>query len=298
MPKESPTYFADTTVVYYRLDHGHPRLKLAARNAAAGGQTVLSNFVRGEYIRGFITGLIELFFAIKQEDSVVNGMHWFSSNNGGFHPRRLSNAWGSTSSWLCGFEDWQDVTKTLRRLGEYIRSALFRFDAEFPTRVQDPLRCEIGIMSFPKESYRERHISDFYDEFTKIQNGPTCDQCAFRSNQLQELQQSGIDLHSDVQKKAHAKRAGYVAQAKWMDKAEKTTRTEPTCWYCDRMGDTIIALSAPADATIVTGDRQSFPTLAQILSKKLSLIPSLSQISQQQKPRSSGAGSGEEKDAS
>jgi hypothetical protein len=146
-------------------------------------------------------------------------------------------------------------------------------------------------MSFPRETYREEHITDFYAEFSTIYEGPQCDQCVFRSEQIQELQQRGIDLHSDVQKQAHRQEAGYVAQAKWMDKAEKTPKSGPTCWYCDRLGDTIIALSAPAGATIVSGDHQSFPTLTNILGKTLSLIPPLPQLSEQQNPSSGGTGS-------
>ena len=63
-----------------------------------------------------------------------------------------------------------------------------------------------------------------------------------------------------------------------MDQAVRSPKNQPTCWYCDRLGDTIIALSAPDDAIILTGDKQSFPALAAILKKPLVLVPSLKEL--------------------
>jgi hypothetical protein len=63
-----------------------------------------------------------------------------------------------------------------------------------------------------------------------------------------------------------------------MDQAVRSKLTDPSCWHCDRLGDTIIALSAPANSTILTGDKQSFPALAKILSKPIELIPSLQEL--------------------
>jgi hypothetical protein len=83
-------------------------------------------------------------------------------------------------------------------------------------------------------------------------------------------------LYSEAQRRTHAEYEGYVSQAKMMDKAVRSRKTTPSCWYCDRLGDTIIALSAPRGLTILTGDGQSFPALASILGKPLILIPSLS----------------------
>ena len=50
------THYADTTVIYYRL-HSHSLLQAAVRDAVGKGTLAVSNFVRGEYIRGFVTGL-------------------------------------------------------------------------------------------------------------------------------------------------------------------------------------------------------------------------------------------------
>src|SRR5258708_35772119 len=105
------TYFADTTIVYYRL-HSHSLLKQALSQATGGGLVVVSNFVRGEYLRGFVVGLIDLYATIKEENAVEDGIHVFTSQMGG-HPRRLGNALQSVTQWLCGLEDLAEGNTTL-----------------------------------------------------------------------------------------------------------------------------------------------------------------------------------------
>lgn len=273
---EAKTYFADTTVVYYRL-HGHSLQSEAVRDAVGSDRMVVTNFVRGEYIRGYVAGLIDLYSAIKEEKSVEDGIHVFTSDAGG-RPRKIANALNTVARSLMGYEDWRDVHKTLRRLGEDIRARLLCFDAIFLNRVRDPLACEIGVMSFPQESFDEKHIFDFYEELEKTREEPGCDQCAFRRDQIATLTAAGIDLYGTVQQTKHKDYKGYLGQAEWMDKAARSTKTEPSCWYCDRLGDTIIALSAPNDATLLTGDKQSFPVLAEILGTPIKLIPSLAEL--------------------
>jgi hypothetical protein len=238
----------------------------------------MSNFVRGEYIRGFVTGLIDLFSAIKEEDSVNDGIHFFNANMATRAPRKVANALHSAVVWLQGQEDSLEVHKTLRRLGEYIRNTLTRFDMEFPRRVRDPLNCDIGIMSFPQESYNDSHILDFYQQYEEIREGPSCDQCSFRDRQVRELSAAGIDICGDENQKLHAAHRGYIQQAKMTAKAVQSKLKTPSCWYCDRLGDTIISLSAPKDSTIVTGDARSFPILTSLLKKSLRLIPSLQEL--------------------
>jgi hypothetical protein len=276
MSKASKTYFADTTIVYYKL-HGHSLLKEAVREAVKSGTLTVSNFVRGEYIRGYITGLIDLYSVIKEEDSVEDGMHLFGAEVGS-RPRKLNNAFQSVAGWLCGFEDWQNVAKTLRRLAEHIRLKLTEFDMKFPKRARDPLECEIGIMSFASESFDERLIYDFLNEYERIRTAPGCNQCGFRKSQAEKLAAAQVDLYGPKPREEHKGSKGYIKQAEWIEKAVNSDLTQPSCWYCDRLGDTIVALSAPTDATILSGDAQAFPALASILGKSLNLVPSLFQL--------------------
>jgi hypothetical protein len=57
--------------------------------------------------------------------------------------------------------------------------------------------------------------------------------------------------------------------------------TTPSCWYCDRLGDVLIALSAPDGMVILTGDKQSFPALGEIFGKEIILLPSLQELREQ-----------------
>jgi hypothetical protein len=194
----SKTFFADTTIVYYRL-HGHRLQAQTVRDAIGTDNLQISNFIRGEYIRGFIPGLIDLYSAIKEENSITSGIQVFTSDMGG-RPRRLANAFNAFAAALCDFEDWQDVQRTLRRLGESIRNLLIRFDAAFIDRVRDRLACAFGVMEFPRETYDEQHLFDFYQEMDDNRKDPACDQCQFRRDQIAETTTSGIDLYSPAQR--------------------------------------------------------------------------------------------------
>jgi len=133
-------------------------------------------------------------------------------------------------------------------------------------------------MSFPRESFDENHIYDFLAEYERIRDGPSCNQCGFRREQEAKLASAGIDLHSANQRQANKQATGFVKQAEWIEKAVNSELEKPSCWYCDRLGDAIIALSAPEDATVLTGDASSFPVLTKLLGKPLHLIPSLDRL--------------------
>ena len=103
-------YFADTTIVYYRL-HGHQLLQREVTDLVKDGVLCTSNFVKGEYIRGYITGLIELFCVIQEEDSVQEGIQLFLADTGR-NPRKVANAVASTADWLRGQEESAAVEVT------------------------------------------------------------------------------------------------------------------------------------------------------------------------------------------
>jgi len=274
--RKRPAFFCDTTIVYFKL-HGHSLHQQAVREVAATGRLVLSNFVRGEYIRGYVVGLIELFFAIKEEGSVRDGITIFNGEMGN-RPRKLANAFQSTVRWLGGHDDSEHVETTLRRLGELIRRLLFNLDDEFPTRSRDPLACEIGVLAFPRSTYEDGHIYDFYEQFQAVLERPECAQCEFRDQQHRELGSKGVDLYGQQQRTKYSQYKDYVKQAEWVEKALRSDLQRPSCWYCERLGDTIIALSTPDGMTILTGDKKSFPALADILDKPIKPIPPVNDL--------------------
>jgi hypothetical protein len=284
----SKTFFADTTVVYYLL-HSHTLLRDRTAEIVNGNKVWVPRFVRGEYIRGYIAGLIELYYAIKEEKTVQDGIHTFNGD-ASRRPRKLANAFGTTTGWLAGHTDCQIVHKTLRRLGEEIITKLTRLDTLFPNQFTDALHCEFGAMNFPEETYDESHILDFYSEIVRIKDKPDCDQCTFRRDQISRINSNGIDLYSNAQQARYNNRNGYVTQAEWIDKAIRSEKLSPSCWYCERLGDTIITLSTPDKFFILTGDHSSFPALANILNIPIQLIEPLEELrsirAEQTKPES------------
>jgi hypothetical protein len=258
-------------VVYYLL-HGPRRQREAARAFRGKGELVVTGFVRGEYVRGFVAGLIDLYFTIRAEADVRNGIHLFCAAQR--QPRRIHNAFISIGGFLTGHDDWEDVEKTLYRLGEYILHCVRAFDREFPHRLPDPIRCEFGPLDFPAETFREDMLLDFRQELERIKDGPACDQCSFRARQRQRLQEMGADLFGATQQRKYAHCKGYQSQAKYLQMADATGKTAPTCWYCERLGDSVIALSVPAGHILLTGDSQSFPALGEILGVQVATVGS------------------------
>jgi hypothetical protein len=275
-----PTLFADTTVVYYRL-FGPPRQQAYVRQLTQEQDLGLTLFVKGEFIRGYLEGLLALYFTIKEENSVRGGMQLFAADEG-LRPRRLANAFTSTADWLNQHGEGDNVPLALNRLCHYIALCLTWFDLDFPTRVGDPLRCEIGLLGFPNEVPTENDLLDLAQRLHAIRDSAGCDQCRFRESQSVRLAESGIDLDSPEQLERYQAHEGYASQARMVGRARRTSRTTPSCWYCDRLGDTIIALSCPPGATILTGDRQAFPALGAILGIPVQLVPSEQQLRAQE----------------
>jgi hypothetical protein len=69
-------FFCDTSIIYYKL-HSHSLQREAVQRIRGSHRLVLSTFVRGEYIKGYIYGLIVLYTTIKAEGDVEDGIHVF-----------------------------------------------------------------------------------------------------------------------------------------------------------------------------------------------------------------------------
>lgn len=269
-------YFCDTTIIYYRVLGQSPLIRELAK-LSGERPLYISAFTRGEFIRGYIAGLICLYCAIQEENDVDRGLEAFTDEMRN-RPRRLADALRSTTQWLNLHEESSSVPAQLRRLGDFIQRCLRRLDEEFPNRYRDPLMCDIGVLSFPPEPYHGDQILDFYQTLLTLDDSPECRQCEFRESQQIELTDNGIDLFSKAQQELHSNYTGYVKQAEWIEKAVRSRKTRPTCWYCERLGDTIIALSSPPGAVILTGDRHSFPAFGDILGKDVYVMESPGEI--------------------
>jgi hypothetical protein len=54
----------------------------------------------------------------------------------------------------------------------------------------------------------------------------------------------------------------------------------PKCRFCERLGDTIIILQAPANAILITADR-AFLAFGDILNREIRRLPSLAELKKQ-----------------
>jgi hypothetical protein len=277
--------FLETSGVIYEL-HGHSLMRAAVSNATSGGRIEVSNFIRMEYLRGVILNLIELYFLIQASDSVTDALIDWSQKVR--QERKLKIVLMTIGTWLVDQEDWQAKEKSLRRLGDQIVRFAYAFDDVFARRARDHLSCELGRVFFPRRTFREVALLNFYDRFRRIQRGvPGCRLCDFRDRQQRSLPARRIDLYSEARRQEFRSYKGYVAQAERLEEAAATSEAAPKCRWCERVGDSIIALHSPPKAVLVTADRAFIP-FGQILNRETRLLPSLAQLKRQLSAQNEG----------
>lgn len=114
-----------------------------------------------------------------------------------------------------------------------------------------------------------------YERFKSIQEGvPACKLCDFRAAQRRRLKRSKIDLTGPEPRQRYA---GYLIQAERVEQAVAQPGNIPQCRWCERLGDTIIALQLDRHVEVVSVDR-TFVSLCEILSRRLHLLPSLAEL--------------------
>lgn len=124
-----------------------PLMQSAIQEATKDGWVQTSIFIRMEYLRGVVLNLIELYFLVKESDSVSDALiDWSQKVN---QERKLKIVLMNMHRWLLGHEDWQDKDKSMRRLGDLIVRLVFDFDRIFKDQVKDRRRCRLGRVHAP-----------------------------------------------------------------------------------------------------------------------------------------------------
>ncbi len=179
---------------------------------------------------------------------------------------------------------WKGYTPVI--LDALRRSLLPGLDAgEFPfeeydaiRRHEDPLSCVLGQLNIPRQGYDDDLLLDFHQRFTAVPGSvPNCKLCNFRRDQRVRLRRRKIDLLSLEVRQWFASSPGFIRQSEQFEEASKTKDQSPSCSWCERLGDTIIALLAKPRVTVVTADR-TFVPLGELLGQKVILLPSLAEL--------------------
>jgi hypothetical protein len=265
----------DTSAVIYRL-HGHTLQQTVIRKAIGEGQILVPVFVRMEYLRGVILNLIEMWCLIRESVTVEDAfVDWSQKIR---QERKLKVVLMTVPQWLGAQEDCRSKEVTLRRLGDLVLRLLRDFDETFPSLPDDPLACVLGRIDIPRQSYDDDLLLDFYQRFRAVQEGvPDCRLCDFRKTQRQRLRRRKIDPASAQVREQFASIPGFVRQSEHVEEAAKTKARIPSCKWCERLGDTIIALQAERGAAIVTSDR-TFVPFGELLAHAVILLPSLAEL--------------------
>ena len=236
----------------------------------------VSNFIRMEYLRGFAGNLIELYFSIKDSDSVQDALAEWTQKV--CQERKMKVALMSTPLWLASQEDGESKIKSMRRLGEYVIRCVSDFDQILRSRIVDRLKCELGQLSFASQPFSEGALLDFYGELDRIQSGsPDCELCTFRKYHRNRLNRAGVDLYGETPRRVYKAFDGYVRQADALAAMETKDPAEAKGLWCRKLGDSIIAVHAPQAAVLVTVDR-SFTPFGAILDLTVGTLRSMAQL--------------------
>jgi predicted nucleic acid-binding protein len=286
--KRSPArLLLDTSAVVYLL-HGHTLQKDAARDAVAGGRVLVPVFVRMEYLRVVVVNLIEMWCLVRESITVEDAfIDWSQKIR---QERKLKAILMTVPRWLGSQEESRSREVTLRRLGELILGMIRDFDQAFPSPPDDPLSCQLGRLTVPAERYDDDHILDFYERFKAVQEGvPDCKLCGFRRDQRRRLRRRKIDLGGEEARRRHGGNPGFIRQADVLQEAEATKERTPSCRWCERLGDSLIALQTERGVQIVTADR-TFTALGNLLGVTVVLLPSLAELKRRASAPAEGSG--------
>ena len=265
----------DTSAVIHQL-HGHTRQRAAVRGAITDADVLVPVFVRMEYLRGMILNLIEMWCLIRESVTVEDAfLDWSQKMR---QERKLKVILMTVPHWLGGHDEWRSKDVTLRRLGELILRMIRDFDEAYPHPPADPLACVLGRLDIPRQGYDDDLLLDFYQRFTAVREGvPDCRLCDFRKAQRQRVRRGEIDLTSAEVRSRLASNPGFVRQSEQAEEAANTKARAPSCRWCERLGDTIIALQVERGVTVVSADR-TFVSLGGLLGRTVVLLPSLAEM--------------------
>jgi predicted nucleic acid-binding protein len=275
--KADRRFLLDTSAVIYQL-HGHTLQKATVTEATTGGTVEVPVFVRMEYLRGVVYNLIDMHSLIKESVTVEDALIDWSQQVR--QERRLKVVLLTVSRWLIAQDDWANKDRTLERLDNLILTLIWTFDAAFGPPPPDPLSCELGRVPVERQDYADELLLDFYERFRAVrQSVPDCKLCGFRRDQRRRLRRREIDLVGDDVRHRHAGNPGFLRQADVLREADTTADRTPNCRWCERLGDSLIALQVGRGVRVVTADR-SFTALGDLLVAPVVLLSSQAELKQ------------------
>ncbi len=232
-------------------------------------------FVRMEYLRGVVSNLIDMHSLIKESVTVEDALIDWSQQLR--QERKLKVVLLTVSRWLATQDDWASKDRSLERLGNFIVRLIWSFEA-FPRPAADPLACVLGRVTIDTQDYEDELLLDFYERFRAIRRGvPACGLCTFRQAQRRRLRRRAIDLIGTEARRRYAGNPGFLRQAEVLQEADATAERTPGCRWCERLGDSLIALQTGRGVRIVTADR-TFAALGELLGVPVVLLPSLAEL--------------------
>lgn len=253
------SYFLDTTIQYIRVvGHSHDQKGINSRLDTK--PIFCSKYVLMEFKRGFIKGFIKFYSIVEEEKTLEDAFARFSRIYSG---REKSIILAVTGKLLKCFDSKERILHELKRYIDWQLIDTFEEGIEY---TQDKINCRLadadtslGFKEFVQQLHcRKGDVQCRVDHFMKI-----------NKKRLLRIHECGKDCTGN--KDTEIQSLALLAKRICGDYQEARGRN------CKRLGDTIIALECPKEATLSTTDR-IYEFLGEAMGKQVEIFKHLSPL--------------------
>jgi hypothetical protein len=258
--------FLETSVIR-KLEVGHTKVQCLIEEERRGKESISSYFVFMEYKRGLIFNLIKFYFRLKEENTVEDAMNWWLET---YKIRELKDVTPAIFHIVKGSSSELDKISAITRLKAYILTCFYGFRRHIDRFSDNLTRCHIGKkVNLPINRMPE---DEDFIELGELLEKDHSHKCKIK-NFLR--QKTGM-----IEKLVKAKNPKdcVFKQIEHLERQQK--EQSASCKFCERTGDSIIALECSNKVKLFTFD-EAFVTLCGILGIELKLFQSTRKITRQ-----------------
>jgi hypothetical protein len=261
--KHNQAWFLETSAHINRL-FGHRLLKWKIKTTAAAQPCYTSFFVFYEFKRRVVKTLINLYYAVQEEESPADALSYFMQVSRSI--REIKIVLGAVSTLLSRDDLRNDKRKSLAALEILINDSLQDFLDSIKDFAPNQVKCPLAKAS-----------DKSYEEFLEqIECKAKCTIAQFwkRHRRILQLLTRG-DLIEP-----HRKNRGFSDMLPLLHEVLEDCQVGQTIRNCSKLADVIIAVEMPREHTMLTFDR-SFESLCPLMGKEVKRLPSLAALKRQ-----------------
>lgn len=261
MPKK---FYLETSVIRSRLI-GHPCISKPLTEKLNNKVKITSKFVKMEFERSLICDLIEFYFVLSRSKKISYAIKFWTED---IRARKLKNINYSIADIFIGGVADEDIDLGLLKLRNQIKNLSICFDSLIDRYEKDNAKCHLGNLQLDFAAHRtiedtERALARLLDHYRKN---------FVKKCNIVSLLVESKDLIDKIIAYG-SKKENFKKQQKQLDNILKKER-KLSCFTCNVIGDSIVALECPDYAILLTLDTV-FGDLCKVLGLQYEIISSV-----------------------